>query len=176
MDPLIGTIILFAGNFAPRGWMFCNGQILSISTNTALFAILGNTYGGNGQTTFALPDLRGRVPMSAGQGTGLSMYVLGEQSGVETVSLLVSEMPMHTHMLAAANVSGTTDDPTNNLLAKPVDSDLNSVNAYASVASSTIMNPVAINAAGGSQPHSNLQPYLALNYIIAVEGIFPTRN
>jgi microcystin-dependent protein len=165
-EPFIGSIVLFAGNFAPRGWAFCNGQILSIAQNTALFSILGTTYGGNGQTTFALPDLRGRVPVSQGQGPGLSNYSLGETAGVESVTLLQQQMPTHTHTQPASNGQQTTNRPNGAVPAQG--------GVYASAGDGSALDPTS--PAGGSQPHENRPPYLALNYIIALEGIFPSRN
>jgi len=172
-EPFIGEIILFAGNFAPRGWALCQGQLLSIAQNTALFSILGTTYGGDGVTTFALPDLRGRVPVGQGQGPGLSNYVLGEQSGSENVTLIITEIPAHNHMVNCVNGDGDKQTPVSNLLANDGSG---AANPYSSLSPSGQMNPLAIQPAGGSQPHNNLQPYLGLNYIIAMEGIFPSRN
>jgi microcystin-dependent protein len=170
-EPFIGQIMLFAGNFAPRGWAFCNGQLLSIAQNTALFAILGTTYGGNGQTTFALPDLRGRVPVGPGQGPSLPNYNLGEQGGANSVTLTTAQMPAHTHAASAATGSGTSATPANNVWAGSSQRDA----IYASTPGTT-MHPAAISAVGNSQPHENMQPYTAINYIIALEGIFPSRN
>lgn len=180
-EPYLGQITLFAGNFAPRGWMFCSGQILSISQNTALFSILGTTYGGNGQTTFALPDLRGRVAVNAGQGPGLSSYVLGQQGGTETVTLNVQQMPQHNHFVNADATTAAAPAPTGGNLAQGVTAVRTSpsaVNSYTSGAPTAPvqLNPTTIAPQGNSQPHPNLQPLLALNYIIAVEGIFPPRN
>jgi microcystin-dependent protein len=176
MEPFIGTIIMFAGNFAPRGWAFCYGQILSIAQNTALFSILGTTYGGNGQTTFALPDLRGRVPMQPGQGPGLSPHTLGEQAGAETVTLLQTQMPAHNHIVNASSANGSAPSPQNNFNAVTYDPNtLNPLDSYSS-SQNTTMNPAVIGASGGSQPHQNMQPYTCINFIIALEGIFPSRN
>lgn len=166
-DPLLGSIILFAGNFAPRGYALCQGQILPISQNTALFSILGTTYGGNGQTTFALPDLRGRAPVGPGQGPGLSDYQLGEQSGVESVTLTVNQLPGHNHPLRASSGEQTTDRPTSG-------GGLARGGAYISSGDTSDVSIAPI--AGGSQPHENRSPYLAVNYIIALQGIFPSRN
>ena len=165
-QPFIGQIVLFAGNFAPRGWALCNGQLLPISQNTALFSILGTTYGGNGQTTFALPDLRGRVAVSSGQGPGLTPRSLGEMAGSETVTLTASQMPAHTHAVNATNNGQTTNRPQSAVPAKG--------GTYSTASPDTTMN--AVGNAGGSQPHDNLPPYTTLNYIIALEGIFPSRN
>jgi microcystin-dependent protein len=162
--PFIAQITLFAGNFAPRGWAFCNGQILSIAQNTALFSILGTTYGGNGQTTFALPDLRSRVPLHPGQGPGLSTYDLGQQAGVETVTLTANELPAHSHTSQVSSAEQTTNRAESGVPAK------GGVYGPADTAGP------AGGVAGGNQPHTNVQPYLALNFIIALEGIFPSRN
>ena len=169
---------MFAGNFPIRGYAFCQGQLLSISQNTALFSILGTTYGGNGQTTFGLPDLRGRVPMGTGQGPGLTPRTLGEMAGAENVTLLTTQIPAHTHTLTvtpqAVSGAGTTADPTN---AYPANS--GALDKEYS-ASGTMVNMGAANGtigvAGGSQPHTNIQPYLVINFLIALEGYFPSRN
>jgi microcystin-dependent protein len=175
-EPYIGQIILFAGNFAPKGWAFCEGQILSIAQNTALFSILGTTYGGNGQTTFALPDLRGRVPIQPGQGPGLSPYTLGEMSGVENVNLLITQIPAHNHMLEASGAQGDSPSPSGAVPAVTVDPNSQQpLNSYASTPNTT-MAPASVSLVGGSQPHTNVQPYLAINFIIATEGIFPSRG
>lgn len=175
-EPFIGEIRMVGFNFAPRGWAFCNGQILSIAQNTALFSLLGTTYGGNGQTTFALPDLRGRIPMHWGQGAGLTPRVLGEVSGSENVTLLTTQIPAHTHLLNASSADADALSPGGNFNAVTNDpSTLNSMNTYKSTAN-TQMNPGAVGATGGSQPHENMQPYLCVSFIIALEGIFPSRN
>jgi microcystin-dependent protein len=152
-------------NFPPRGWALCNGQILPIAQNTALFSLLGTTYGGNGQTTFALPDLRGRVALSSGQGPGLSNYLLGQVGGDESVTLNVNQIPTHAHSIGGTNSGSTSSRPAGN------------VNAQGGAYSSTSDSPMQpTGGAGGGQPHSNIQPYLCLNYCIALEGIFPSRN
>ncbi len=171
MDGYIGEVRLFAGNFAPRGWAFCSGQILSIAQNTALFSILGTTYGGNGQTTFALPDLRGRVPLGPGQGPGLQNYTPGQMGGETEHTLIQGEMPAHTHAAAAASGGGTAGVPGGHVWAGSTSRD----SIYAATADTT-MAPSAVATAGGSQPHNNLQPFTAINYIICLEGIFPSRN
>lgn len=172
-EPFIGQVILFGGNFAPRGWAFCAGQIMSIAQNTALFSILGTTYGGNGTTTFALPDLRGRVPVGPGQGPGLSNYDLGQVGGTETNTLLISQMPMHNHLLTASNQPADQASPQGNFLAtEPT----GSTAIYHTGPAAETLNPSAITLTGGSQPVNNLQPYLGLNYIIALEGIYPSRG
>ena len=175
IDPFIGEIIMFGGNFAPRGWAFCNGQLLSISQNTALFALLGTTYGGNGQTTFALPDLRGRVPMHAGQGPGLADYSLGQRAGTESATLLVNNLPAHNHSVNAATAAPSPAplSPTGNFLA-PVARGAPPI--YATGPGNTQMNAGMIGITGGSQPFPILQPYLTISFIIALQGIFPSRN
>lgn len=175
-EPYIGEIVMFAGNFAPRGWQLCQGQLLSIAQNSALFSILGTTYGGDGVTTFALPDLRSRVPVQQGQGPGLSQYVLGEAAGTENVTLLTSQMPAHTHLPLGFNGTADQTTPGNNIPATTNNpTDRSDLPAY--VAASQANAPMApVSSAGGSQPFSVLQPFLALNFIIAIEGIFPSRN
>lgn len=180
MDNFIGEIRLFAGNFPPLGWAFCDGSQLSIAQNTALFALIGTTYGGNGQTTFALPDLRGRVPLHQGTqpGTGNS-YVMGQQAGVETVTLTSNQIPSHNHSASASTAvppaTGTginLTGPTSYVPAAPAKPKF-----YAPAGSSAVaMSPQAIQPAGGSQPHDNMAPFLALSFIIAIEGIFPSQN
>lgn len=169
-EPFIGEIMLVPYNFAPRGWAFCNGQILSIAQNTALFSLLGTTYGGNGQTTFALPDLRGRCALSSGQGPGLANYSLGEVTGTENVTLNGTQIPPHNHSVAAVDDDATTSTPAAALPANI------SAKGYSKAAANTTMNPTMIGGGGGNQPHPNLQPLLVLNYCIALEGIFPSRN
>lgn len=176
--PFIGQVVLFAGNFAPRGWAFCEGQLLSISQNTALFSILGTTYGGNGQTNFALPDLRGRVAVGQGQGPGLSTWVLGEQQGAENVTLISTEMPAHSHLVQVSAGDADTGTASNNFLANAnaqFGADQIPVNTYNGGTGATLAVNT-IGPAGGSQPHQNLQPSLCINYIICLQGIFPSRN
>lgn len=171
MDPFIGEIMLFAGNYAPNGYAFCDGQLLPISTNTALFSILGTMYGGNGITTFGLPDLRGRVPIHAGAGPGLPVYSLGEKAGEATHLLSSSEMPAHSHVALADTANGTQSSPAGGLPARdPSGAPAYGVNAVASLSGN------AIGATGGSQPHNNMPPYLGLHYCIALYGIFPPRS
>jgi microcystin-dependent protein len=172
-EPFLGQINIYPYNFAPRGWMFCQGQILSIAQNTALFALLGTTYGGNGQTTFALPDMRGRAAVSSGQGPGLSTYDLGQVSGSENVTLNTNQLPMHNHSLSVhVNSSeGGTNSPGGGYCGK-IDPGI-----YAATTDNTNMGtqpPTGI--AGGNQPVSILQPLLVLNFCIAIEGVFPSRN
>lgn len=171
-EPFIAQITMFGGNFAPRGWAFCQGQILSIAQNTALFSLLGTTFGGNGQTTFALPDLRGRVPLGPGQGPGLPSFDLGEVAGEPTHTLIVTEMPAHNHTTRASNVAGNSTSPSGNNLA--VSSTRDAV--YTSTAPNASMAAGNVGATGGSQPHNNMQPYLGISFIIALEGIYPSRN
>lgn len=173
MEGYIAEVRLFAGNFAPRGWAFCNGQILSIAQNTALFSLLGVTYGGNGQTTFALPDLRGRTAVSPGQGPGLSNINLGQVGGTEQVTLLQSQMPLHTHQaMSDPNTAGEAS-PVGHVWAAEA---AGATAVYSTGAPTAAMNPAAIAMAGGNQPFNNRNPYLGLNYIICMEGIFPSRN
>jgi microcystin-dependent protein len=171
-SPFIGEIRIFGFNFAPRGWATCDGQILSIAQNTALFSLLGTTYGGNGTSTFALPDLRGRVPIHQGQGPGLSPYVIGQAAGTETVTLITTQIPAHVHAVAplANNTTVTTARPSGAYPGKPA------ANAYADSTDNSTMAPTNTNSVGGNQPHSNIQPYLTLNFCIALQGIFPSRN
>ena len=177
----IGAIALFAGDFAPKNWAFCQGQLLAISQNTALFSILGTTYGGNGTTTFGLPDLRGRVPISQGQGNGLSNYVLGQKSGSEGASLLINQMPAHTHVVSGAlnvkNAAGNSRTPVGNVLANLAGggaAPYNTASPDAVAASGAVSGTAGIS--GSSQTMPIIQPYLALNYIILLYGIFPSRN
>ena len=170
-EPFLGQIMLVPYNFAPRGWAFCNGQILPIAQNTALFSLLGTTFGGNGQTTFALPDLRGRVPNSSGQGPGLSNYDLGQVGGTETDTLTVNQMPTHNHLVNVNADSGDTGRIADTYLANSSETPY-----IASVTSPGTMAPQMIGNTGGNQPFEILQPYLTLNYCIALEGIFPSRN
>jgi len=175
-NPFIGEIIMFAGNFAPRGWAFCQGQLLAISQNTALFSILGTTYGGNGQTTFGLPDLRGRVPVGTGQGPGLSNVILGEVAGTSTVSLLLNQIPQHNHLINGVADLANTANPTGGSLAVGQGPNSSTVSLYSNQAPNASLNPQTCGIAGGGQPHNNMQPYLGINFIIALEGIFPSRN
>lgn len=175
-EPFIGQIMMFGGTYAPKGWAFCEGQVLPIAQNSALFSILGTTYGGNGQTTFALPDLRGRVPIQPGQGPGLSPYTLGQASGVENVTLLSTQIPAHTHALGAHNGAGDAPSPEGTVPAITVDPNTQQpFNGYSSSVTTHMAN-TAVGLAGGSQPHTNVQPYLCVNFIIALEGIYPSRS
>lgn len=170
-EPFIGQIAVVAFNYAPQGWAKCEGQLLPIAQNQALFALLGTTYGGDGMTTFALPDLRGRVPMGDGNGPGLTPRVLGEKSGSETNTLTIAQMPMHNHTVNASTVDGDQNLPTGSIPAntKALDKE------YTSSGANTTMSPSMIGVSGGSQPVNNIQPYTTLTYIIALQGIWPTR-
>lgn len=172
MEPFLGQVQIFGFNFAPRGWAFCQGQLLPIAQNTALFALLGTLYGGDGRTTFALPDLRGRVPIGFGQGPGLSNYPLAARGGVEQVTLIASEIPAHSHTLQASTEPGTGGVPTDAYLASTGARDPE----YVSTAPNTSLGSQSIGAAGGGQAHENRMPYLAMNYCIALVGIFPSRS
>lgn len=174
MTPFIGQIMLFAGNFAPRGWAMCDGQLLPIAQYSALFSILGTTYGGDGRTTFALPDLRGRVAIQQGRGPGLSAYQIGEKGGQETVTLTASQIPSHSHSLRASSSQGTFPPPANNSLAQF--GDTASGGPYVNEDPNVTMHSGSIGNAGGNMSHPNMQPFLTLTYVIALEGIFPSRN
>lgn len=175
-EPYLGMIIIVPYNFSPRGWAFCNGQILPIAQNTALFSLLGTTFGGNGQTTFALPDLRGRVPNSSGQGPGLSSYDLGQVGGVESETITVNQMPAHNHMMGVVNSGSASGRPGGNFIGKMVVPSDGSATIFSPGPADNMLAATAITNMGGSQPISLLQPYLTLNYCIALEGIFPSRN
>ena len=161
---------MFAGNFAPTGWALCNGQLLSIAQNDTLFGIIGTTYGGNGQTTFALPDLRGRIPVHQGTGTGLSGYLVGQAGGTESVTLISSQMPIHSHSVHCTSSNADRRNPKGALLARSREP------AYADPGSASSLNPSAVGQSGGGQPHSNVQPFLCVNFIISLFGIFPSQN
>ena len=171
-DPFVAEIRIFPFNFAPRGWALCNGQLLPIAQNTALFSLLGTTYGGNGTSTFALPDLQGSVPVHPGQGPGLSLRDLGEQGGSDTVTLLESEIPAHTHALAASAAAAFARSPSGELFAN----ESGGVNSYAALAApTTVLAAAACPPVGGDQPHNNLAPYLTFNFCIALQGVYPSR-
>jgi microcystin-dependent protein len=162
-QPYVGEIRMFAGNFAPAGWMFCEGQLLPISENETLFQLIGTTYGGDGQSTFALPDLRGRVPIHQGNG-----FILAETGGAEEVTLTVNQIPAHSHPLLATSAGASSTSPNSNVLSKP------SKNMYRPGPGSNPMNPATVGSTGGSQPHTNFQPYLCVDFIISLFGIFPS--
>jgi microcystin-dependent protein len=171
-DPFVAEIRIFPFNFAPKGWAFCDGQLLPLSQNTALFSLLGTTYGGDGKSTFALPDLQGRAAMHPGQGQGLSQRFLGEEGGSDTVTLLVSEIPVHSHAANALGVLSTTAAPSSQTALS------RSVNGSAYTPGGGAVQqlaPQALPPAGSSFPHNNLQPYLTMNYCIALQGVFPAR-
>ena len=172
-DPFIGEIRMFAGNFAPQGWALCNGQLLSISQNTALFSLLGTTYGGDGRTTFALPDLRGRSPLHPGQGPGLSPYDLGEQGGEENVTLQSGQMAAHNHAANASSNAGDQAGPGGYIWAMPGAG--RGLTMYTATAN-TSMHPSALGTSGGNEPHNNLSPRLGLSFIIALQGVYPPRS
>jgi microcystin-dependent protein len=177
-DQFVAEIRMFGFNFPPTGWAFCNGQLMPISQNTALFSLLGTYYGGDGKSTFALPDLSGSVPVHAGQGPGLSERFLGEQSGTPSVTLLQSEMPVHNHNMQALNSNADSADPNTRVLGKgrySTGTQSGAVAFYNTVSAFVQMDPQAINIAGGSLPHNNMMPYLAVNFCIAMQGIFPPR-
>ncbi|MGA2902845.1 MAG: tail fiber protein [Candidatus Korobacteraceae bacterium] len=175
-EPFVGEIRIFGGNFAPVGWALCNGSLLQISQYTALFSLLGTMYGGDGIRTFALPDLRGRVVVSFGQGPGLSPYVQGQVGGAESSTLTTAQMPSHSHAVGATETP-TTADPKGAVPAKNVGATPGSgIHTYGATPDGTTMNNAMIGATGGGQPVSVVQPYLAINYIIALQGIFPSRG
>jgi microcystin-dependent protein len=165
-QPFIGEIRMFAGNFAPVGWSFCNGAIIPIDQNDALFNLIGTTYGGDGQTTFALPDLQSRVPVHVGPG-----FALGQTGGAETVTLTTSQIPAHSHAPLCNSGPGNQQDPTNGIWASP-----SSGTIYSSAAPATPMNAGAVGSSGGSQPHDNMIPFLVINFIISLFGIFPSQS
>jgi microcystin-dependent protein len=169
-QPFVGEIRMFGGNFAPVGWAFCNGALMAIAENETLFNLIGTTYGGDGQQTFALPDLRGRLPIHMGTGGGLSTRVIGEMAGVETVTLISQQIPAHSHAALTVSGGGNQSTPQNGVWAGSSNS------IYTSNAPSLPMNNSLIGAAGGSQPHENRMPYLAISFIISLFGIFPTQN
>ncbi|HEY3102711.1 MAG TPA: tail fiber protein [Pyrinomonadaceae bacterium] len=172
-EPFVGEIRMFAGNFAPNGWMFCEGQLLPISENETLFQLIGTTYGGDGESTFALPDLRGRVPIHQGTGSGLSSYILGENGGVEEVTLTVNQIPIHTHPALCVTSGGSaSSDPTNGLWQNSDSLQYSNLPADAFMGA----NPIMTSVTGGSQPHENEIPYLCVNYIISLFGVFPQPN
>jgi microcystin-dependent protein len=171
MDPFVAEIRIFPFNFAPKGWAFCNGQILPLSQNTALFSLLGTTYGGDGKSNFALPNMQGRAPMHPAQGPGLSLHDLGETGGSETVTLLQSEIPVHTHAMSVSSQLGTENAPGGQKFAMG-----DGINLFAPAAALAPMAGSALAPAGGAQPHNNMQPYLTLNFNIALQGVFPPRT
>jgi microcystin-dependent protein len=170
-EPFVGEIRMFGFNFAPQGWAQCNGQLLPIAENTALFSLLGTTYGGDGQATFSLPDMRSRGPVCQGQGEGLSSYAEGQAGGAETVTLAATQMPRHTHPVQASSRAADSGQPAGRALARSAG------HTYtAEPDTSTVMNADMLGDTGGRQPHDNIQPYLAVNFCVALVGIFPSRS
>lgn len=170
-DPFVAEIRIFPFNFAPKGWAWCDGQLMPLSQNTALFSLLGTTYGGDGKSNFALPDLQGRAPMHPGQGPGLSLHDLGETGGSETVTLLESEIPAHSHSVTMSQADALVGSPVGQLYATGI-----GIGMYAVPGGLTQLNPQALAPAGGDQPHNNLQPYLTFYFSIALQGVFPPRT
>jgi len=170
-EPFVGEIRMFAGNFAPRGWAFCDGQLLAVSQNDALFSLLGTIYGGDGRTTFGLPDLRGRIPIHAGHGPGLSERRLGAKGGAEKVTLTVNQLPSHGHGMHASGASATGNNPQGNLTG-----DSASTEVYIESTPSVNMSGQAVTNVGGSRSHTNLMPFLCVHFIIALVGIYPSRH
>jgi len=174
-DQYLGEIRPTAFNFAPVGWALCQGQLLPVSQYSALFSLLGTNFGGNGSTTFGLPDLRGRVGIGIGNGAGLSPYVIGESAGVEGATLILSQMPMHTHLASANSNPGGNTSPQGSVWTQENDGGGGSLTMYAAPPPNVTLPPTTVGAAGGSLPMSIMQPYLTVNYIIALEGAFPAR-
>lgn len=172
----LGEIRLMSFNFAPKGWTPCNGQLLSIQQNTALFSLLGTFYGGDGVRTFGLPDLRGRVPLHMGQPNGRPFYTIGQIGGVENVTLLQTQIPTHIHFAGAVNSPGVSQHATNSLLAQSRGNSTVDQRGYTSATATTTLNPGSISNTGNNLPHSNMQPYLVMNYCVALQGIFPSRS
>jgi len=170
-DPFVAEIRIFPFNFAPKGWAWCDGQLMPLSQNTALFSLLGTTYGGDGKSTFALPDLQGRAPMHPGQGPGLSLHDLGETGGSETVTLLESEIPAHSHAISVSQADGLGSSPAGEQFSTGI-----GIGMYAAPGAIVQLNPSATAPAGGDQPHNNLQPYLTFYFNIALQGVFPPRG
>jgi microcystin-dependent protein len=173
-DPFLAEVRIFGGNFAPTGWALCNGQLMSISQNTALFSLLGTTYGGDGRVTFALPNLMGSVPLQQGQGRGLSVRYLGDVGGASAVTLQSSEMPAHTHQVLAVDAPGDVTSPTGAAFAQARNGRV-ADRIYSTNAANLSLNPGATPLVGGGQPHNNMPPFLGVTFIIALQGIFPQR-
>lgn len=175
-EPYIGEIRMFAGNFAPRNWAFCDGQLLAVNSYGALFSLLGTLYGGDGLSSFALPDMRGRLPMHMGQGPGLSNRALGARMGQEQVVLTRNEMPRHSHSLMAANAQANASDPQGRVLASQTDGDRPYTTAPAKSTNFQDMDSRSVSSAGGNSSHNNMMPYLGVNFIIALQGEYPSRD
>lgn len=173
-DNFLGEVRIFAGNFAPRGWALCNGQILPISQNTALFSLIGTFYGGNGTSTFALPNFQGNMPMHQGNGAGLTPRSVGETGGEQNVTLISSQLPQHNHTVNCADSGGTQVGASNGVWAK--DGEARGKQLYSTAGANTQMNPAAFSGSSAITPHNNMSPYLVLNFLIALTGIFPSRN
>lgn len=171
-SPYVGEIRIFAGSFAPAGWAFCNGQLLAISEYETLFNLIGTTYGGDGQNTFAVPNLNGRVPVHQGQGPGITQnYQIGEMAGVESVTLTTQQIPTHNHAFLCSIDAAAATDPTNQVIAQS-----SQIHLFTEDVANKPMNPAALLPVGGSQPHENMQPYLCISFIISLFGVFPTQN
>lgn len=172
MTPYLGEMRMFAGNFAPRGWALCEGQQVLVSANEDLFKLIGTTYGGDGTQTFNLPDLRGRLPLHQGTGSRLPTYVIGQKGGEETVALIPNQMPRHSHDMQVSRAIANTVSPNNSILAVSTQASM----FFGGDPESTTMDPGALGAVGGSQPHNNMQPYLCISFIISLYGVYPPRN
>jgi microcystin-dependent protein len=171
-EPFVGEVRMFGGNFAPAGWAFCQGQLMPISENDTLFNLIGTIYGGDGQETFGLPDLQGRVPVHMGQGPGISQtYQIGQVAGVESVTLNVNQIPIHNHAVVASNDLANSNSPNSSILAQSTQ-----VLMYTQDTANKFMAPTALSPAGGSQPHENMQPYLVISFIISLFGVYPSPN
>jgi microcystin-dependent protein len=171
-NPFIGEIRMFGGTFAPAGWAMCQGQLMAISQNDALFTLIGTTYGGDGQETFGIPDLQGRAPVHMGQGPGISQnYQIGEKAGVESVTLTTNQIPIHNHALLASTALANSADPTNQLYAQSTQ-----ILVYTQDVATKFFAPTSMQPAGGSQPHDNMQPFLAITFILSLFGVFPSQN
>jgi microcystin-dependent protein len=175
-EPFAGEIRMFAGNFAPRGWALCDGQLLAVSQNDALFSLLGTIYGGDGRSTFALPEMHGRIPLHAGQGPGLSSRRLGSRGGQETETLTTNQMPPHNHTISVSSNDADSKNPVGKVVARSINSSGDGRQLFATSGNANILNSAAFTATGGSQSHTNLMPSLCVNFIVALFGIYPSRN
>jgi microcystin-dependent protein len=175
-EPYVGQIIMFAGDFAPLGWALCDGSVIPIAGNEALFSLIGTTYGGDGEVTFGLPDLRGRAPVSQGQGRGLSNYSFNQAFGVETVALAGHQLPSHAHTVSAVNQPGTFNAPGAKVMLSALGGDHPQVPIYSKIGAGVVLNKASVSSTGGGQPHSNMQPYQVVNYCIALIGVVPPRG